>query len=68
MDAEATWMGIYRDWVYYISGDRLYRCDTTGQQNQVFYEGLTAEVSFVAGKVYIADSVGGPVVETVSVE
>ncbi|MDR0928848.1 MAG: peptidoglycan-binding protein [Oscillospiraceae bacterium] len=62
-DAEATWMGIYRDKLYYISGDRLYRCDTNGQNSQVFYDGLTAEVSFVAGDVYIARTLNGPVTE-----
>ncbi|MDR0897856.1 MAG: peptidoglycan-binding protein [Oscillospiraceae bacterium] len=62
-DAEATWMGIYRDKLYYISGDRLYRSDTNGQNSQVFYDGLTAQVSFVAGDVYIARTLNGPVTE-----
>ncbi len=64
---EATWMGIYRERVYYIAGDRLYSCDTTGGDVKVVYDGLTAEVSFVAGKVYVTATVGGPVTEMVDV-
>ena len=67
VDAEATWMGIYRDMIYYISGDRLYRCETAGQNSQVFYDGQTADVSFVAGKVYITKNPGGPVVEVLAI-
>ena len=67
IDAEATWMGIYRDMIYYISGDRLYRCETTGQNSQVFYDGQAADVSFVAGKVYITQIAGGPVAQVLPV-
>ena len=67
-DAGASWMGIYRDKIYYISGDRLYRCDTNGQNNQVFYDGQTADVSFVAGNVYLTRTSGGPVTEILPVE
>ena len=68
MDADATWMGIYRDKLYYISGDRLYRSDTLGQNGEIFYDGQTAEVSFVSGKAYITQSPGGPVREILAVE
>ncbi len=68
MDAAATWMGIYRNKIYYIAGDRLYRCDTSGQNSVVFYDGVTANVSFVAGKVYITQTKGGPVTQILAVE
>ncbi|MCL1964998.1 MAG: peptidoglycan-binding protein [Firmicutes bacterium] len=67
LDADATWMGVYRDMVYYIAGDRLYRCETTGQNSQVFYDGQTANVSFVAGQVYITKDARGPVTRVFSV-
>jgi hypothetical protein len=67
-DADATWMGIYRDRVYYISGDRLYRCDTMGHNSEIFYDGQTADVSFVSGRAYITESPGGPVREILAVE
>lgn len=63
LDAEATWFGVYRDHIYYISGERLYRCDTTGQNATLFYDGQTGSVSFVAGRVYITRYAGGAVVE-----
>ncbi len=65
---DVSWMSIYRDKLYYISGDRLYRCDTNGQNSHIFYDGLTADVSFVSGKVYITKNAGGPVVEVMAVE
>ncbi|MCL1795798.1 MAG: peptidoglycan-binding protein [Clostridia bacterium] len=61
LDADASWMGIYRDKVYYISGRRLYRCDTNGQNADLFAEDQVSGVSFVAGKAYITGSQGGPV-------
>ena len=60
-------MGIYRDKVYYISGDRLYRCDTNGQ-TAVFYDGQTADVMFVAGNAHLTRTSGGPVTEILPVE
>jgi hypothetical protein len=68
IDADATWMGIYREKLYYISGDRLYRADTLGQNSEIFYDGQTAEVSFVSGRVYITQSPGGAVQEILAVE
>lgn len=67
-DVYATWMAVYRDMVYYISGDRLYRCDTLGNGHQMFYDGITADVSFVSGNVYITETSGGPVVKILPVE
>ncbi len=68
MDADASWMGVYRDKIYFISGDRLYRCDTAGQGSEVFYDGATAGVSFVAGKAYITQTANGPVKQVLPVE
>ena len=53
LDAGATWMTVYRDKIYYVTGGCLYRCGTDGLNNQVFYDGQTSSVSFSAGKAYI---------------
>lgn len=68
MDANATWMGVYRDKVYYIMGGCLYRCGTDGLNNQVFYDGQTASVSFSAGRAYICAEQGGALTKVVACE
>lgn len=68
MDMNISWMAIYRNKIYYLLGDRLYRCDTNGQNSQVFYEETAVNVSFVAGYAYITAKQGGPVVATLPVE
>ncbi|HIT68468.1 MAG TPA: peptidoglycan-binding protein [Candidatus Aphodomonas merdavium] len=59
IDPNASWFAVYRDQVYYISDGCLYCCGTDGTGNQVFYDGQTSGVSFVAGKVYITAEEGG---------
>lgn len=67
MEMECTWMGIYRDYVYYISGGDLYRIHTDGDDNTLFYDGQVANVSFVSGKVYITARDGGEITEIIDV-
>lgn len=67
--ADASWMGVYREKVYYITPGKLYRCDTNGQNHEAVYEGgAVAGVSFVSGKAYVSQVKGGPVVQVLSVE
>ncbi len=65
---QVEWMALYRDKLYAIIGDRLYRADPDGQNLAEFYDGLTAEVSFVSGKAYITANPGGEIVATVDTE
>lgn len=67
LDMNATWMAVYRDKLYYISGGALYQCDTDGKNNVMFHEGDVAEVSFVSGKAYLTSRKGGPVTHIVDV-
>ena len=68
MDANATWMGVYRDKIYYVMGGCLYRCGTDGLNNQVFYDGQTSSVSFSAGRAYICAEEGGALTKVVECE
>lgn len=55
----ASWFGIYRNKIYYISGSALYTCDTNGQNVQLFDAGPVATVSFVSGTAYLGSTSGG---------
>ena len=68
MDANATWMGVYRDKIYYVMGGCLSRCGTDGLNNQVFYDGQTSSVSFSAGRAYICAEEGGALTKVVECE
>lgn len=68
LEADASWMGIYRDKLYYITADRLYRCDTNGQNHEAFYDNMTSDVSFVSGKVYISRDPGGPITQVLPID
>ena len=68
LDTDATWMAVYRDRIYYITGGCLYRCGTDGLNNQVFYDEQTSSVSFSAGKAYICAEEGGALTKVVECE
>ncbi len=68
LDTDATWMAVYRDRIYYVTGGCLYRCGTDGLNNQVFYDGQTSSVSFSAGKAYICAEEGGALTKVVECE
>ena len=50
---------MYRNKLYYISGNALYVCDTNGQNVRQFDAGPVAKVSFVAGNAYLGSTSGG---------
>lgn len=68
MDANATWMAAYRELIYYVSSNALYRCETDGTNVQLFYDGKIGRVSFVSGQAYIGATDDGPVTEIISVD
>jgi len=59
LQATASWMGVYKNKLYYISGSALYNCDTNGQNVDQFDRGPVATVSFLSGSVYMGSTSGG---------